>query len=68
MSIRPKQTFLQIIHTNGQETYENIFNNADYQSNANQKYNDLQNFTPYKMAIVKNPQAINAEDGVKRKE
>ena len=68
MGIRPKQTFLQRIHTNGQKAYEKIFNIANYQNNTNQKYNELQNFTPFKMSVVKNPQTIHAEDGMKIKE
>ena len=68
MGIKPKQTFLQRIHTNGQEAYEKIFNIVNYQNNTNQKYNELQNFTPFKMAVVKNPQTINAEDGMKIEE
>ena len=41
MGQRPKQTFLQRRHTNGQQAHEKIFNVINYQRNANQNYNEL---------------------------
>ena len=38
MSRRPKQIFLQIRHTGGQQAHEKMFNIANY---ANQNYNDI---------------------------
>jgi len=37
---RPKQTFLQRIHTDGQEAHEKMLNIANYGRNANQNYNE----------------------------
>ena len=41
MSRRPKQTFLQRKHTDGQETHEKMANIAHYQRNENQNYNEV---------------------------
>ena len=41
MGRRPKQTFLQRRHTNGQETREKLLNITNYQRNANQNYNEV---------------------------
>ena len=41
MGRRPKQTFPQRRHTDGQETHEKMFNIANYQRNANQNYNEI---------------------------
>ena len=38
---RPKQTFLQRRHTDGQEAHEKVFNVANYQRKANQNYNEI---------------------------
>ena len=37
MGRRSKQTFLQRRHMDGQKIYENMFNNTNYQRNANKK-------------------------------
>ena len=37
---RPKQTFLQRRHTDGQEAHEKMLNIANYWRNANQNYNE----------------------------
>ena len=34
-------TFLQRRHTDGQEAHEKMFNIANYQTNANQNYNEI---------------------------
>ena len=39
--IRPKQTFLQRRHMDGQQTNEKMFNITHYQRNANQNYNKI---------------------------
>ena len=41
MGRRPKQTFLQRRHTNGQKTHEKMLNIINYQRNANQNYNEV---------------------------
>ena len=41
MSGRPKQTFLQRRHTDGQKAHEKMLNITDYQRNANQNYNEV---------------------------
>ena len=49
MGRRPKQTFLQRRHTDGQEAHEKMFNITNYQRNVNQNYNEI---SPVKMAII----------------
>ena len=41
MGGRPKQTFLQRRHTDGQEAHEKLLNITNYQRNANQNYNEV---------------------------
>ena len=41
MGRRPKQTFLQRRHTDGQEAYEKLLNITSYQRNSNQNYNEV---------------------------
>ena len=41
MGRRPKQTFLQRRHTDGQQAHEKMLNIANYQRNANQNYNEV---------------------------
>ena len=41
MARRPKQTFLQRRHTDGQKAHEKMFNTANYQRNANQNHNEV---------------------------
>ena len=38
---RTKQTFLQIRHPNGLQTYEKMLNISHYQRNANQNHNEV---------------------------
>ena len=40
MGRRPKQTFVERRHTDGQQTHEKMLNISHYQKNANQKYNE----------------------------
>ena len=42
MGGRPKQTFHQGRHTDGQEAHEKMLNITNYQRDANQNYNELQ--------------------------
>ena len=41
MGTRPKETFLQRRHTDVQQTHETMLNIAEYQTNANQNYNEV---------------------------
>ena len=41
MGRRPKQTFLQRRHIDGQEAHENMLNITNYQRNANQNYSEV---------------------------
>ena len=41
MARRPKQTFLQRRHTDGQKAHEKKLNIANYQRNANENYNEI---------------------------
>ena len=45
MRRRPKQTFLQRRHTDGQKAHEKLFDMANYQRNANQNYNEVSLYT-----------------------
>ena len=45
LSIRPNQTFIQTIHTDGQGAYEKMFNITNYYRNANQRYNEISSHT-----------------------
>ena len=45
MGRRPKQTFLQRRHTDGQKAYEKMLNFANYQRNANQNYSEVPPYT-----------------------
>ncbi len=63
MGGRPKQTFHQGRHTDGQEAQEKMLNITNFQRNANQNYNEY-HLTPVWMAIIKNLETINAGKGV----
>ena len=41
MGRRPKQTFLQRRHTDGQQAHEKMLNTANYERNANQNYKEV---------------------------
>ena len=41
MGGRPKQTFLQRRHTDGQQAHEKMLNIANYQRNTNKNYNEV---------------------------
>ena len=62
MGRRPKQTFLQRRHTDGQEAHEKMLNITNHQRNANQNYNEI---SPHNSWLSsKNPQTINAGEGM----
>ena len=45
MGRRPKKTFLQRRHTDGQKAHENMFSIASYERNANQNYSEILSHT-----------------------
>ena len=47
MGGRPKETFLQKRHTDGQITHEEMLNITNYQRNANQTYNEVSPHTSH---------------------
>ena len=64
---RPKQTFLQRRHTDGQEVHEKTINISNYQRNANQIYNEV---SPHinQNGHHQSPQTINAGKGMEKRE
>ena len=67
MGRRPKWTFLQRRHTDGHKAHENLLNSANYQRNINQNFNEVSPHTNQNDYHKKNPQTINAGEGVKRR-
>ena len=65
---RPKQTFLQRRHTDGQEANEGIHNIVNYQRNANENPCEVSPHTSQNGHHQKNLQRINAREGVEKKE
>ena len=68
MSRKPKQTFPQRRHTDGQEAYEKMFNSASYWGNANPNYTEILLHSHQNGYHQKNSQTINAGKGVERRE
>ena len=68
MGGRPKQTFLQRRHTDGQEAHEKMLNITNYQRNTNQNYNEVLPHTGQNGHHQKNLQTINAGEGVEKRE
>ena len=68
MGRRPKQTFLQKGHTDGQEAHENLLNMINYQRNENQNYNKLPLHSGQNGHHQKSLQIIYAGEGVEKKE
>ena len=64
---RPKQTFLQRRHTDGQQTLEKMLNITHYQRNANQNCNDISPHTSQNGHHQK-VYTINAGEGVEKRE
>ena len=68
MGGRPKQTFLQRRHTDGQQTHEKMLNITNYQRNANPNYNEVSPHTGQNCHHQKNLQTINAAEDVENTE
>ena len=68
MSRRPKQTFYQGRHTDGQEAHEKMLNISNYQRNANQQYDELSPHTGQNGHNQKNLEIIYAGKGVVKRE
>ena len=51
MSRRPKQTFLQRRHTDGQQTHEKMLNTTHYKRRTNQNYHVSLTVTKYKLDV-----------------
>ena len=58
--------FLQRRHTDGQQAHEKMFNVANYQTNANQNYNEISPHTSQNGYHQKS--TMNAGKGAKRRE
>ena len=67
MGRRPKQTFLQRRHTDGQQTHEKMLNITNYSRNSNQNYNEVSLHTGQNGHHQKNLQTINAGEGVEKR-
>ena len=67
MGRRPKQTFYQGRHTDGQEAHEKMLNITN-QRNANQNYNEVSPHTGQNGYYQKNLETINAGKGVVKRE
>ena len=68
MGGRPKQTFHQGRHTDGQEAHEKMPNITNYQRNANQNYNEVSPHAVQNGHYQKNLRTINAGEGVEKRE
>ena len=68
MGGKPKQTFLQRRHTDGQQTHEKMLNITSYQRNANQNYTEVSPHTGQNGRHQKNLQTVNAGEGVEKRE
>ena len=71
MGGRPKQTFSQRTHTDGQEAQAKMFNIANYQKNANQSYNEISPHTSqngHNNNKKKNLQTTNAGEDVEKRQ
>ena len=66
MDKKPKQTFLQRRHTDGQEAQEKMFNIANYLRNANQSYGEASPHTSQSGYHQKNLQSTDAGGGVEK--
>ena len=68
MGKRPKQTSLQIRHTDGPEAHGKMFNITNYQRNANHNYNEVSPHTNQNAHHLKNLQKINSREGMEKRE
>ena len=62
MGRRPKQTFFQRRHTDGQDAHEKMLNTTNYQRNANKNWSH-QSEGP----SLKSLQTVNAGEGVEKR-
>ena len=67
MGRRSKQTFLQRIHTDGQQVHDKMLNTANYQRNVSQNYNEVPLHTGQN-GYPKNLQTIKAGEDVEKRE
>jgi len=65
---RPRQTFLQRQHTDGQQMHEKMLNITHYERNANRNHSEVSHHTSQIVIIKKNLQAINAGENVEKRE
>ena len=68
MDRRSKQTFLQRRYTDSQQAHEKMLDITYYQRNAKQNYNETSPHTGQNGYHQKNPQIVNAGEGVDKKE
>ena len=68
MGGRPKQTFHQGKHTDGQEAHEKTLNVTNYQRNASQNYNEVSPHASQNGHYQKKLETINAGKGVVKRE
>ena len=68
MGGRPKETFLQRRHTDGQQAHEKMLNFKNYQRNTNQNYSEVPPHTCQNVYHQKNLQTINAGEGGEKRE
>ena len=70
MGRRPKKTFLQRRHTDGQKAHENMFSIASYERNANQNYSEISPHTCqngyHQKQMMESLQITNIGEGEKR--
>ena len=66
MGRRPKETFFQRKHMDGQQTYEKMLKNTNYQRNANQNHNEVPPHTG--QASLISLRITNAGEGVEKQE
>ena len=63
---RPKQTFLQRQHSDGQQIHEKMFNITSYYRNANQNCNEVITSHQSEWSSQQNLQTINAGEDVEK--
>ena len=68
MGKRPKQTFLQRRHRDGQKAHEKMFNVTNYQRNTNKNYNEVSTHNSQNGNHQKNLQTISAGEGMEKRE
>jgi len=68
MDRKPKYTFLQSQHTDGQHAHAKILHIANHWRNANQEYNEVSPHTSQKSPSLISLQKTNAIDCVEKRE